>query len=173
MYYGKLVDIIELNYYGKLKVVLFKCLWVDTTLNKGIKIDQFGITSVNFTRLIHTGVKETDEPFILASDARMVYYVDDPIDEDWCCVCHMKPRDIYDMGDVDFVDLEEPPMEDIPFCEQHLENIEDLPLVRVDRDEQEQGDSTNDDGDSGGDDDDGDSVGDDDDDNDYDDGMRD
>ncbi|KAH0704352.1 hypothetical protein KY285_018630 [Solanum tuberosum] len=138
MYYGKLVDIIELNYYGKLKVVLFKCLWVDTTLNKGIKIDQFGITSVNFTRLIHTGVKETDEPFILASDARMVYYVDDPIDEDWCCVCHMKPRDIYDMGDVDFVDLEEPPMEDIPFCEQHLENIEDLPLVRVDQDEQEQ-----------------------------------
>ncbi|KAH0644671.1 hypothetical protein KY284_032555 [Solanum tuberosum] len=173
MYYGKLIDIIELNYYGKLKVVLFKCLWVDTTLNKGIKIDQFGITSVNFSCLMHTGAKETDEPFILASDARMVYYVDDPIDEDWCCVCHMKPRDIYDMGNVDFVDLEEPPMEDIPFCEQHLENIEDLPLVRVDRDEQEQGDSTNDDGDSGGDDGDGDSVGDDDDDNDYDDGMRD
>ncbi|KAH0696178.1 hypothetical protein KY290_013550 [Solanum tuberosum] len=50
-----------------------------------------------------------------------------------------------------YYDLEEPPMEDIPFCEQHLENIEDLPLVQVDRDEQEQGDST---GDSGGDDDD-------------------
>jgi len=71
----------------------------------------------------------------------------------------MKPRDIYDMGDVDFVDLEEPPMEDIPFCEQHLENIEDLPLVRVDQDEQEQVDSLNDDGDSDGDDDDGDSDG--------------
>ncbi|XP_060202488.1 uncharacterized protein LOC132630922 [Lycium barbarum] len=67
MYYDKLVDIIELNYYGKLKVVLFKCIWVDTTLNKGIKIDQFGITSVNFSRLIHTGAKETDEPFILAT----------------------------------------------------------------------------------------------------------
>lgn len=164
MYYGKLIDIIELNYYGKLKVVLFKCLWVDTTLNKGIKIDEFGITSVNFSRLIHTGAKETDEPFILATDARMVYYVDDPIDEDWCCVCHMKPRDIYDMGDVDFVDLEEPSMEDIPFHEQHLENIEDLPLVRDNRDEQEQNDSSNHDyeSDSNRDDDDGDSDGDDD-----------
>ncbi|KAM3342109.1 hypothetical protein P3S68_027075 [Capsicum galapagoense] len=82
MYYGKLVDIIELNYYGKLKVVLFKCIWLETTLNKKIKIYKFKITSVNFFRLIHTSAKDTDEPFILATDARMVYYVDDPIDED-------------------------------------------------------------------------------------------
>ncbi|XP_061363881.1 uncharacterized protein LOC133307391 [Gastrolobium bilobum] len=138
MYYGKLVDIIELDYYGKLRVVLFKCIWVDTTPNKGVKIDEFGITSVNFSRMIHTGAHETDEPFILAADARMVYYVDDPIDQDWCCVCHVKPRDIYDMGDVNLMDLEEPLMEDIPFCEQHLENIEELQLVRDDVNEQEQ-----------------------------------
>ena len=47
-------------------------------------------------------------------------YIDDPIDQGWCCVCHMKPRDIYDMGDVNAVDLEEPSMEDIPFYEQHI-----------------------------------------------------
>ena len=99
MYYGRLVDIIELDYYGKLRVVLFKCVWIDTTLNKGIKKDQFGITSVNFSRLIHTGVNEIDEPFILATHARMVYYVDDPIDQGWCCVCHVKPKDLYDMRD--------------------------------------------------------------------------
>ncbi|PHU01230.1 hypothetical protein BC332_31017 [Capsicum chinense] len=145
IYYGKLVDIIELNYYRKLKVVLFKCIWVDTTLYKGIKIDQFEITSVIFSHLIHTGAKEIDEPFILATDARMVYYVDDPIDEDWCVVCHMKSRDIYDMGDVDFMDLEEPLMEGIPFCEQHLKNIEDLPLVRDDPGGQLQDEPTHDD----------------------------
>ena len=137
-YYGKVVDIIELNYYGKLRVVLFKCIWVDIALNKGIKIDQFGITSVNFSSLIHTGAHETDEPFILATNARMVYYIDDPIDQGWCCVCHMKPRDIYDMGDVNAVDLEEPLMEDIPFCEQHLENIEEFHLVGDGANEQEQ-----------------------------------
>ncbi|XP_047251618.1 uncharacterized protein LOC124886723 [Capsicum annuum] len=160
MYYGKLLDIIELNNYVKLKVVLFKCIWVDTTLNKGIKIDQFGITSVKFFHLIHTGAKEIDEPFILATDARIVYYVDDPIDEDWCVVCHMKSRDIYDMGDVDFMDLEEPDledplMEDTPFCEQLLKNIEDLPLVRDDPDGQHQDEPTYDDyeSDSNGDDD--------------------
>ncbi|KAM3202876.1 hypothetical protein P3L10_030501 [Capsicum annuum] len=127
MYFGKLVNIIELNYYGKLKVVLFKCIWVDTTLDKGIKIDQFGITGVNFSHLIHTvAKKKVDEPFIPATDARMVYYVDDPIDEDWCVIFHMNPRDIYDKGDVEFMNLEEPLMEDIPLCERHLENIEDL-----------------------------------------------
>ncbi|KAK2409707.1 hypothetical protein QL285_045121 [Trifolium repens] len=105
MYYGKLVDIIELDYFGKLRVVLFKCIWVDTKLNKGIKIDHFGITSVNFSHLIHTGLNEVDEPFILATDARMVYYVDDPVDQGWSCVCHMKPRDIYDMGECEMMSM--------------------------------------------------------------------
>jgi len=30
-YYGKLEDIIELNYYGHFKFTLFKCKWADTT----------------------------------------------------------------------------------------------------------------------------------------------
>ncbi|KAK2375507.1 hypothetical protein QL285_076396 [Trifolium repens] len=107
MYYGKLVDIIEVDYFGKLRVVLFKCIWVDTKLNKGIKIDHFGITSVNFSHLIHISLNEVDESFILATDARMVYYVDDPVDQSWSCVCHMKRRDIYDMGEVNLMDSEQ------------------------------------------------------------------
>ncbi|KAM3222023.1 hypothetical protein P3L10_021293 [Capsicum annuum] len=38
-YYEKLEDIVELNYYGKCRIVLFKCQWVDTTRNRGFKID--------------------------------------------------------------------------------------------------------------------------------------
>ncbi|KAK2408348.1 hypothetical protein QL285_043865 [Trifolium repens] len=123
--------------FGKLRVVLFKCIWVDTKLNKGIKIDHFGITSVNFSHLIHTGLNEVDEPFILATDARMVYYVDDPVDQGWSCVCHMKPRDIYDMGEVNLMDSEQTIMEDIPFCEKNVGNIEELQLVRDDVNEEE------------------------------------
>ncbi|XP_025662248.1 uncharacterized protein [Arachis hypogaea] len=137
-YYGKVVDMIELDYFGKLRVVLFKCIWVDTTLNKGIKIDQFGITSVNFSNLIHTGDNETDEPFILATDARMVYYVDDPVDEGWCSVCHMKPRDLYDMGDLNEEELDESLVEDIPFCEQQVENLKEFQLTRDEIDEADQ-----------------------------------
>ncbi|QHO20324.1 uncharacterized protein DS421_11g336990 [Arachis hypogaea] len=136
-YYGKVVDMIELDYFDKLRVVLFKCIWVDTTLNKGIKIDQFGIISVNFSNLIHTSDNETDEPFILATDARMVYYVDDPVDEGWCSVCHMKPRYLYDMGDLNKEELDESLVEDIPFCEQQVENLKEFQLTRDEIDEAE------------------------------------
>ncbi|XP_020967814.1 uncharacterized protein LOC110267039 [Arachis ipaensis] len=131
-YYSKVIDIIEFDYFGKLRVILFKCIWVDTTLNKGIKVDEFGITSVRFSELIHTGALELDEPFILATDARMVYYVDDLVDEGWCSLCHMKPRDSYDMGDLNEKDPNESLVEDIPFCEQQIENLKEFPLVRDD-----------------------------------------
>ncbi|XP_057756880.1 uncharacterized protein LOC130976127 [Arachis stenosperma] len=129
-YYGKVVDIIELDNFSKLEVVLFKCIWVDTTLNKGIKIDKFGITFVNFSNLIHTSDNEIDEPFILATDARMVYYVDDLVDEGWCSVCRMKPRDLYDMGDLNEEELDESLMEDIPFCEQQVDNLQEFQLTK-------------------------------------------
>ena len=122
LYHGRLVDIVELNYFGKLRVVMFKCEWVDPALKKGTKIDEFGITSVNFSRLVHTGTKETDEPFILATNARMVYYVDDPTDQGWSCVCHVKPRDLYDMGDESLMHSEKSVAENIPFASQHLDD---------------------------------------------------
>ncbi|XP_077217923.1 uncharacterized protein LOC143852426 [Tasmannia lanceolata] len=44
-YYGVLTDIIELNCFGRLKALLFKCDWFDVvTPNRGIKIDAFGYT---------------------------------------------------------------------------------------------------------------------------------
>ncbi|KAK5770986.1 hypothetical protein PVK06_047153 [Gossypium arboreum] len=61
-YYGLLTDIIELDYYGKWKVVLFRCDWADANTARGIKNDQFGFTMVNFSRLIHTGEHLIDEP---------------------------------------------------------------------------------------------------------------
>ncbi|XP_060171296.1 uncharacterized protein LOC132602472 [Lycium barbarum] len=98
-YYGKLVDIIELNYNGQFTVTLFKCQWVNTTTNKGIKKDELGFTSVNFSHLIHLGDREEHEPYILASQAQLVYYVDDEKEKQWSVVVHLKPRDLYDMGE--------------------------------------------------------------------------
>lgn len=34
-YYGKLEDIIEINYYGHFKFSLYKCKWADTTRDRG------------------------------------------------------------------------------------------------------------------------------------------
>ncbi|XP_035817132.1 uncharacterized protein [Zea mays] len=52
---------------------------------------------VNFKHLFNTGDKELDEPFIFASQATQVYYVQDPIDADWFAVLKSKQRDMYDM----------------------------------------------------------------------------
>ncbi|KAJ1426161.1 putative transposase, Ptta/En/Spm, plant [Sesbania bispinosa] len=99
-YYGKLEDIIELNYYGLFKVVLFKCKWVDTTRERGFRKDAWQFTSVNFSRCIHTGEREEHDPYIEASQTQLVYYVDDEVNKGWSVVVHMKPRDLYDMGQV-------------------------------------------------------------------------
>ncbi|XP_025703438.1 uncharacterized protein [Arachis hypogaea] len=70
----------------------------DTTTSRGIKEDHLGFTSVNFARPIHTGDRKEDEPYILASEAQLVYYVRDEVDQEWSVVVHVKPRNLYDMG---------------------------------------------------------------------------
>ena len=65
-YYGKLVDIIELNYYGKI-IILFKWMWADTTNDRGFKKDAWGFNAANFNKLIHSSEWEEHEAFISAS----------------------------------------------------------------------------------------------------------
>ena len=101
-YYGKLVDILVLNYNGAFPVPLFKCDWADTRGKRGKNVDVLGITSVNFSRLFHTGALPDDEPYIVADEAQQVYYVPDPKNKDWHMVIQVKPRDVYDMGDEDY-----------------------------------------------------------------------
>ncbi|CAA7025820.1 unnamed protein product [Microthlaspi erraticum] len=98
-YYGNLVEVMELNYYEVFKVVLFKCKWANTCTDRGYKTDAYGHRMVNFSRLLHTGDNEEDEPYVLTSQARMVYYIDDPCIVEWKIAVHIQPKDVYDMGD--------------------------------------------------------------------------
>ncbi|KAF3678006.1 hypothetical protein FXO37_04576 [Capsicum annuum] len=115
-YYGKLEDIVKLNYYGKFRVVLFKCQWADTTRNRGFKIDAWKFNCVNFSKLIHIGDRVDDDLYIEASQANMVYYVDDENDKEWSVVVHLKPRDLFDMGKID----EEEIYENEPYQQQEF-----------------------------------------------------
>ncbi|XP_016168164.1 uncharacterized protein LOC107610655 [Arachis ipaensis] len=65
---------VDLSYYGKLEDI--------TTMA------DFG------------GDREEDDPYIEASQARMVYFVNDEVNKDWSVVVHLKPRDSYDMGEM-------------------------------------------------------------------------
>nr|XP_033511816.1 uncharacterized protein LOC104095489 [Nicotiana tomentosiformis] len=74
--------------------------WADTVRDRGYKKDSWNLNCVNFDRLIHTGEREEHEPYIEASQAQMVYYVDDVVNKGWSVAMHLKPRDLYDMGEV-------------------------------------------------------------------------
>ncbi|KAG8491840.1 hypothetical protein CXB51_015115 [Gossypium anomalum] len=129
-YYGLLTDIIELDYYGRWKVVLFRCDWADVNTARGIKKDQFGFTMVNFSRLIHTGQQLMDEPYVFSSQVKQVFYSKDPTDEGWYVVLQNTPRDLFDMGNGSRDDIVER-SETLPFPEQHLdENISSTRKMR-------------------------------------------
>ncbi|KAK5845466.1 hypothetical protein PVK06_001654 [Gossypium arboreum] len=119
-YYGLLTDIIELDYYGKWKVVLFRCDRADVNTARRIKKDQFGFTMVNLSRLIHTGQQLMDEPYVFSSQVKQVFYSKDPTDEDWYVVLRNTPRDLFDMGNGSRDDIIER-SETLPFPEQNLE----------------------------------------------------
>jgi len=65
--------------------------------------DEYGFTLVSFARLIHIGDNDDDddERYIQASEAQMVYYVEDELDKNWFIHIHLKPRDLYNMTEDD------------------------------------------------------------------------
>ncbi|GER33101.1 TATA BOX ASSOCIATED FACTOR II 59 [Striga asiatica] len=65
-YYGRINDIIEIDYWGSFSVVLFRCEWFQEDL------DSYGLTCVNFNKLCYE-----DDPFVLASQVHQVFYVKD------------------------------------------------------------------------------------------------
>ncbi|XP_045791196.1 uncharacterized protein LOC123885901 [Trifolium pratense] len=69
-YYGVIEEIWEVDYV-MFKVPLFKCKWIN--INSGVRIDELGFTLVDLSNLAYT-----DEPFIMASQAKQVFYVKDP-----------------------------------------------------------------------------------------------
>ncbi|RVW72347.1 hypothetical protein CK203_055429 [Vitis vinifera] len=93
-YYGVLTDVIELHYLGGNRVILFKCDWWDViNSGRGMKNDEYGFTCLNFERTICT-----DEPFVLASQAKQVFYVQNSNEENWHIVVEIQTRGVYDMN---------------------------------------------------------------------------
>lgn len=94
-YYGILDEIIQLEYPGliRLKVILFRCSWFDTTIGKGMRKNKFGVTDVNTARKY-----KKYEPFILASQADQVCFIPYPkistatSKNAWCCAIKINPR---------------------------------------------------------------------------------
>ena len=91
-----LIDIIELNYSRNIEHVLFKCTWVDNENRRGYKTNEFGFPMVNFTHFIHSRDEMMDEPYVLASQATQVFYVENKRYKDGYIVVKTKAKDVFD-----------------------------------------------------------------------------
>lgn len=98
-YYGRFIDITQLNYSIK-EAYYYPDVngSIYVLKGSGIKEDKFGIKLVNFNYLCNNGSNLSDEPFVLASQATQVYYVQDTAEKDWHAVEQSKPRVFYDMN---------------------------------------------------------------------------
>ncbi|RVW63031.1 hypothetical protein CK203_062926 [Vitis vinifera] len=92
--------------YNMFRIPIFKCDWVDN--KNGIKVDELGFTLVDFSKIGHKS-----DPFILASQAQQVFYVEDQLDPKLSIVLSIPPKDFNNMEGLD--DFTDNCMEHHPF----------------------------------------------------------
>lgn len=90
-FYGVIIEIWQLD-YNAFRIPVFKCDWVDN--KRGIKVDELGFTLVELGRIGHKS-----DSFILASQAKQVFYVEDQLDPKWSIVLEPPQRRYRDGGD--------------------------------------------------------------------------
>ncbi|XP_062000002.1 uncharacterized protein LOC133746279 [Rosa rugosa] len=89
-YYGVLRDVIVLSYHA-FQIALFKCDWAN--IANGVKFED-GFTLVN----LHEGLSQSKrDPFILASQAKQVFYSREDESSSWYVVMQAPPRGFYEM----------------------------------------------------------------------------
>ncbi|TYJ99669.1 transposase [Cucumis melo var. makuwa] len=89
-FYGVIQDIWELN-YNTFNVAVFRCDWVEN--NNGMKIDDLGFVLVDLKRIGHKS-----DSFIMTTQPRQVFYVEDPSDARWSFVFTPPQRDCEDQS---------------------------------------------------------------------------
>ncbi|KNA19043.1 hypothetical protein SOVF_065330, partial [Spinacia oleracea] len=97
-YYGVIDEICELHYMG-FSIAVFGCKWADN--NNNIICDGLGQISMNLNKLGSEG-----DPYILASQAKQVFYMTDPLDKTRSVVIATKPRYAIDDHDDNIVSEE-------------------------------------------------------------------
>ncbi|KAA0054192.1 transposase [Cucumis melo var. makuwa] len=85
-FYGVIREIWEIDYH-QLSFILFKCDWVDN--RSGVKVDELGFTIVDLKCIGHKS-----DSFILATQAKQVFYVQDSANPEWSVVLTSPQRTI-------------------------------------------------------------------------------
>ncbi|KAL6276903.1 hypothetical protein ACE6H2_020504 [Prunus campanulata] len=70
-FYGVIQEIWDLD-YQKFTIPVFRCDWIDST--SGLVVDELGFTLVDLSKIGHR-----NDQFVLASQVKQVFFVDDPM----------------------------------------------------------------------------------------------
>jgi len=103
-WYGVIKRMISLEFPGQKEVILFQCDWFDvlaatTNRGRGYNKDQFGVIDIDTTRY-----RYKNEPYILAAQAELVFYVNLVNKPGWSSVIALKPRDLFAMPELELED---------------------------------------------------------------------
>ncbi|GJZ50762.1 hypothetical protein Tco_0605277 [Tanacetum coccineum] len=116
MYYGQLQEIIEFKYL-LFKVALFRVKWFDTS-NKGRKVNKLVLRN-NMTQINCNREAFKDDQYILVTQVKQVFYLEDKTKPHWKVVEHVNHKKFSDGG---VIVVEDDP--DII----HFDKLSDLPL---------------------------------------------
>ncbi|CAL9011691.1 unnamed protein product [Prunus brigantina] len=91
-FYGVIQEIWDLD-YQKFTIPVFRCDWIDSV--SGLVVDELGFTLVDLSKIGHR-----NDQFVLASQVKQVFFVDDPMHRGWSVVLSMPNREYNDaIGD--------------------------------------------------------------------------
>ncbi|KAL6282054.1 hypothetical protein ACE6H2_012983 [Prunus campanulata] len=87
-FYGVIQEIWDLD-YQKFTIPVFRCDWIDST--SGLVVDELGFTLVDLSKIGHR-----NDQFVLASQVKQVFFVDDPMHHGWSVVLSAPNREYND-----------------------------------------------------------------------------
>ena len=93
MFYGVILEVIEVVYIRGHKVLVFCCQWFKSMLNSNSIFDQYNMTSINIKSSWYE-----DQYYILAMQARQVFYLPNlEMRDNWKIIQKVSHRHLYDI----------------------------------------------------------------------------
>ncbi|KAI5351906.1 hypothetical protein L3X38_004797 [Prunus dulcis] len=87
-FYGVIQEIWDLD-YQKFTIPVFRCDWIDSS---GLVVDELRFTLVDLSKIGHR-----NDQFVLASQVKQIFFVDDPMHRGWSVVLSMPNREYNDV----------------------------------------------------------------------------
>ncbi|VVA39588.1 PREDICTED: transposase, partial [Prunus dulcis] len=78
----------NMGFYG-FTIPVFRCDWIDSS---GLVVDELGFTLVDLSKIGHR-----NDQFVLASQVKQIFFIDDPMHRGWLVVLSMPNREYNDV----------------------------------------------------------------------------